>query len=87
VRSIEDIRKEISIMSICFHKNVVSCYVSFIEDSDLWLVMPVLDDNRKMAPRGPSRRHRFHLEEIRRSELDRDVAGDGARRPRLDPEP
>lgn len=24
------------------HKNVVSCYVSFIDDSDLWLVMPVL---------------------------------------------
>ena len=29
-------------MSICFHKNVVSCYVSFIVYSDLWLVMPVL---------------------------------------------
>jgi serine/threonine-protein kinase OSR1/STK39 len=40
--SIEEIRKEISIMSTCFHKNVVACYVSFIEDSDLWLVMPVL---------------------------------------------
>ena len=24
------------------HKNVVSCYVSFIEESDLWLVMPIL---------------------------------------------
>lgn len=29
-------------MSHCQHKNVVSCYVSFIEDSDLWLVMPIL---------------------------------------------
>ena len=29
-------------MSICQHKNVVSCYVSFIEESDLWIVMPIL---------------------------------------------
>ena len=29
-------------MSTCMHKNVVSCYVSFIEASDLWLVMPIL---------------------------------------------
>lgn len=29
-------------MSTCQHKNVVSCYVSFIEGSDLWLVMPIL---------------------------------------------
>jgi serine/threonine-protein kinase OSR1/STK39 len=29
-------------MSTCHHKNVVSCYVSFIEACDLWLVMPIL---------------------------------------------
>jgi serine/threonine-protein kinase OSR1/STK39 len=29
-------------MSTCQHKNVVSCHVSFIEGTDLWLVMPIL---------------------------------------------
>lgn len=29
-------------MSTCQHKNVVNCFVSFIEGSDLWLVMPLL---------------------------------------------
>lgn len=29
-------------MSTCKHKNVVSCYVSFIEGTDLWLAMPIL---------------------------------------------
>jgi serine/threonine protein kinase len=40
--SIDEIRKEISIMSTCQHKNVVSCHVSFIEGTDLWLTMPIL---------------------------------------------
>jgi serine/threonine-protein kinase OSR1/STK39 len=38
----DDIRKEIAIMSTCKHKNVVSCLVSFIEGTDLWLCMPIL---------------------------------------------
>ena len=29
-------------MSTCHHKNLVTCYASFIEATDLWLVMPVL---------------------------------------------
>ena len=37
-----DIRKEINIMSSCLHKNVCRYYVSFIDNSDLWLVMPLL---------------------------------------------
>lgn len=40
--SIDEMRKEIAIMSTCKHKNVVSCLVSFIEATDLWLVMPIL---------------------------------------------
>jgi serine/threonine protein kinase len=40
--SIDEIRKEISIMSTYHHKNVVTCYVSFVEGTDLWLVMPIL---------------------------------------------
>jgi serine/threonine protein kinase len=38
----DDIRKEINIMSSCRHKNVVSYFVSFTDESDLWLVMPLL---------------------------------------------
>jgi serine/threonine-protein kinase OSR1/STK39 len=39
--SMEDIRREIGIMSSCRHENVVSYFVSFIDQSDLWLVMPL----------------------------------------------
>lgn len=38
----EDVRREIQIMWSCHHKNVVTYYVSFLDDSDLWLVMPLL---------------------------------------------
>lgn len=40
--SMDEMRKEIAVMSTCKHKNVVSCLVSFIEGTDLWLVMPIL---------------------------------------------
>lgn len=40
--NMDDIRKEINIMSSCRHKNVVSYFVSFTDESDLWLVMPLL---------------------------------------------
>ena len=41
--SLDEIRKEISVMCTCKHKNVVSYYVSFIEGSELWLVMPIIN--------------------------------------------
>ena len=40
--NMDDIRKEINIMSSCRHKHVVSYFVSFTDVSDLWLVMPLL---------------------------------------------
>jgi serine/threonine-protein kinase OSR1/STK39 len=41
--NMEDIRKEINIMQSCRHPNVVSYFVSFTNESDLWLVMPLLE--------------------------------------------
>ena len=38
----EDVRREIQIMSSCRHENVISYYVSFVDETDLWLVMPLL---------------------------------------------
>jgi len=38
----DEMRKEIAIMSTCQHKNFVSCLVSFLEGTDLWLVMPLM---------------------------------------------
>ena len=40
--AMDDIRKEINIMSSCKHPNVISYFVSFTDDTDLWLVMPLL---------------------------------------------
>jgi len=38
----DDIRKEISVMNLCHHKNVISHHCSFMEKEDLWIVMPLL---------------------------------------------
>ena len=40
--AMDDIRKEINIMSSCKHPNVIAYFVSFTDDADLWLVMPLL---------------------------------------------
>lgn len=41
--NMNDIRREINIMSSCKHPNVINYFVSFIDESDLWLVMPILE--------------------------------------------
>lgn len=40
--SMDDIRKEISVMNLCQHRNVISHHCSFVEKQDLWIVMPLL---------------------------------------------
>jgi serine/threonine protein kinase len=39
--TVDEIRKEILIMSTNNHKNVVSYYKSFSDLSEIWLVMPL----------------------------------------------
>lgn len=41
--SIDEIRKEIAIMSTCSHPNMISYYTSFTDASEIWLVMPIVD--------------------------------------------
>ena len=56
--SMEDMRKEISIISKCHHKNVLQYYVSFIHEKELWLVMPLIQGGnlseiiKLQAPKG-----------------------------------
>jgi serine/threonine protein kinase len=41
--SMQDLRKEIAIMSTSRHPNIVTVYVSFISSSHLWEVMQIID--------------------------------------------
>jgi serine/threonine-protein kinase OSR1/STK39 len=41
--SMEEMRKEINILSKCNHANVLKYYVSFLNQKELWLVMPLID--------------------------------------------
>jgi serine/threonine protein kinase len=40
---VTEIRKEISIMSMSAHKNIVPEYVSFVDKCYLWIVMQIID--------------------------------------------
>jgi len=39
----EEIRREIQIMSLVHHKNVVRILTSFVDGQDLWIIMPLLE--------------------------------------------
>lgn len=41
--SIQLIRKEIAIMTMSKHKNIVAEYISFVDLQYLWIVMPIID--------------------------------------------
>lgn len=40
---ISDISREVQIMRMCCHTNVLSCYASFVNKSELFLVMPLME--------------------------------------------
>ena len=40
--SLEDIRKEVQMMRLSAHKNVLRCCCSFVHSRELWLVMPLM---------------------------------------------
>ena len=40
--NIEDVGREINIMSITNHENLLNFYVSFVDKTDIWIVMPLI---------------------------------------------
>ena len=55
---ISGLRSEISIISKCLHKNILNYYVSFVNEAELWLVMPFIEKGsiknilKILAPKG-----------------------------------
>ena len=41
---IQEIRKELIFVSECRHPNIVGLYTSFIDSTDIWLVMPYIEN-------------------------------------------
>lgn len=42
-KSLDEIRNEVRIMSLCQHENISTFHVSFISGNDVWLIMPIYE--------------------------------------------
>lgn len=40
---ISDVLREVQMMRMCCHANILCCHASFVKDSDLYLVMPLME--------------------------------------------
>ncbi len=40
--SLEDIRREVQLMRLTSHSNILPCYASFVHNNELWLVMRLM---------------------------------------------
>eukprot|EP00743_Colponemidia_sp_Colp-15_P002931 GILK01003171.1.p1 GENE.GILK01003171.1~~GILK01003171.1.p1 ORF type:complete len:436 (-),score=66.25 GILK01003171.1:94-1209(-) len=71
----DEIRKEIAIMSMCHHPNVVTYHVSFVAGHQLWLVMPVLEGGSTLNIMRAGFSHGFRDEAVLATILRETVLG------------